>query len=412
MDLSPLFAPVTTTGFLDSFWPHRIFRNEGPPERAPWLFQLAELRAPHDLFHTHPDDVQLVFPASDNGRSRMSNVVLSPAKAGALYPAGMTASFGDMQRSMPAIGAVARALEQLTGVPAGTVDAIGHLSQPMTGFNQHFDHIDVLIVQLAGVKCWRFSSVPAVVAPTRSFARGTPLLGELREYVAGPEVLDHCELDQEFTMHAGGVLFLPRGHWHHTEAVGGESFSISFGFRTPSWTDLVIAEIRRRLVRVAEWRQPAFGGFSDISDRVAARARTALAALVAQLPEHLGSIVADDIIKTDAPVANLDDFHRLMRATFDPAKARDTTAQFSILSGDAAEHFSIEIQSGALAINHGQHASPDFTISARLDHFLQFARRPSEGEALFAEGKLQIAPVDLDSVQAFMAAFGAFHVPD
>lgn len=410
-----MFEPLTAERFIEEYWPDRMLHVEASPERAPALFGMPELRDPLSLFHTHPQDVQLVFKADPSRPGSFGNVFLPPSKAAALYQSGMTASFPDMHRSIPSLGAVTQYLEQLTGVMPGTVDAIGALSRPGTGFHLHFDAIDVLVVQLHGTKLWRVSPEPAVRFPTGNHVAGTPLIGELRAYA--PPESSQWSSDyvppgtKSVLLKPGSMLFVPRGCWHHTEAGEDESFSISFGFRSPPLADLVLRELRRRLLAHADWRRPVSGGSGGPAHPTTGRMLRQLDSLLAGWNDAVGPLTARGLLPSRASFDSVAQVRQRMKDSFVPEAARSLAlvAQFRLLADQRHEVFHVELADGALHMKDGEHPTPSLTISSSAADFLRFAADPAEGQALLTEGRLQVHPLDMEALGGLLASFQVFH---
>ncbi|PJN37325.1 cupin [Streptomyces sp. CB02959] len=84
------------------------------------------------------------------------------------------------------------------------------------GFGLHFDDHDVVVVQLEGAKRWR------IYEPTR--------IDPLRIDVEAPEPPDG-EPAAEIVLHAGDMLYLPRGWWHAVAAAEGRSLHLTCGLK-------------------------------------------------------------------------------------------------------------------------------------------------------------------------------------
>jgi hypothetical protein len=93
------------------------------------------------------------------------------------------------------------------------------------GFGTHWDDHDTLIVQIEGAKRWRIYG-PTRLHPTyRDLTAPTPPQGD--------------PLD-EFVLHPGDLLYVPRGHWHAVCASEGvASLHLTCGLQTTTGADLI-----------------------------------------------------------------------------------------------------------------------------------------------------------------------------
>ena len=105
---------------------------------------------------------------------------------------------------------------------------------------RHFDHGDVLALQLAGAKRWRIYDDP-VTDPV----------------VAGPSVerTDKGVVELDTVLHPGSRLFVPAGYWHHCDNTEGRSLHLSVVLNPPCAQN-VLAAIARAMVADPEWRRP------------------------------------------------------------------------------------------------------------------------------------------------------------
>ncbi|GHD16357.1 hypothetical protein GCM10010313_44550 [Streptomyces violarus] len=118
------------------------------------------------------------------------------------------------------------------------------------GFGVHWDDHDVVVIQLDGSKRWRLYG-PTRVAP-------------MHRDVDAPES-PPTDPVAEFVLHAGDVLYLPRGWWHAVAASAGQaSLHLTCGLQTTTGAD-VIAWLSDclRIHEVVRSDVPRFGSATD-----------------------------------------------------------------------------------------------------------------------------------------------------
>jgi 50S ribosomal protein L16 3-hydroxylase len=140
------------------------------------------------------------------------------------------------------------------------------------GVGPHFDSYDVFLLQVHGKRRWRISAQKDL-----ALKDGLPL-----------KVLQHFEVEQEWVLEPGDMLYLPP-HIAHEGVAVGECMTCSIGFRSPSANELIgqflyyLAERGTRTGRARDdlrYRDPHQGA-------VAAPAQ-----LPQALVEQVGSILA------------------------------------------------------------------------------------------------------------------------
>jgi hypothetical protein len=107
------------------------------------------------------------------------------------------------------------------------------------------------------------------------------------------------------------VLFVPRGLWHTTRA-GGESLSLNFTFDQPTWAQLVLDRLGRRLHEDPRWRELADGVAGASPARRAAAARR-LGALLGGFRDVAAGLDAGEVIAdvlSEAPISDASVFRR------------------------------------------------------------------------------------------------------
>ena len=153
------------------------------------------------------------------------------------------------------------------------------------GVGPHIDSYDVFLLQMAGRRRWRIARCDA------------PLL---RDDVP-LKMLARFEPEQDWTLDAGDLLYLPPGWAHEGVAVGGDCITASVGFRAPTASELAGVLLERLSedapggsLRYRDPRQPATaqpaalpGALLDFARRSVQRALAEPGALERVLGEWL-----------------------------------------------------------------------------------------------------------------------------
>ncbi len=93
------------------------------------------------------------------------------------------------------------------------------------GFPPHYDTHDILVLQIAGLKRWHIDE-PTIRLPHDSQTC------DPASYTPGPRLLD-------IELHAGDLLYLPRGYAHSTTTGQSHSAHVTIGINIYSWVDLL-----------------------------------------------------------------------------------------------------------------------------------------------------------------------------
>lgn len=193
---------------------------------------------------------------------------------------GATIVLQGLQRSCPPLARLARDLELELSHP---VQVNAYVTPAGSrGLGVHYDTHDVFVLQLAGSKQWSVHP-PVLEDPLAS-----------QPWKGGRA--DPGEACLSVDLHAGDVLYVPRGFLHSAQAQQALSAHLTVGVVTTTWHDVVT-----RLVSAAaterELRRALPAGYADDADGLATGVGDALVRLRAWLDGVDPRVVADDTIR-------------------------------------------------------------------------------------------------------------------
>jgi hypothetical protein len=195
-----------------------------------------------------------------------AGAVVDPVKLFAEYRQGATVILSELHRSWAPLARLCAAVERTLSHPAQTNV---YLSPPGAhGFSPHYDTHDVFVLQAAGSKRWRLYGAPVLL----------PLPDNPYPY-PGP---DPGPPAAEFVLHAGDLLYLPRGHVHDAVTSDSVSLHITLGINTYTWADLFMEALHALCQLDARFRRALPVGFA-VDGAAAARARAVCGPLVRAL---------------------------------------------------------------------------------------------------------------------------------
>jgi 50S ribosomal protein L16 3-hydroxylase len=143
------------------------------------------------------------------------------------------------------------------------------------GVGPHFDSYDVFLLQVQGKRKWRIGRMnEAALVPT--FLPNVPL-----------KILAHFEAEEEMTLDAGDMLYLPP-RWAHDGVADGECITCSIGFRAPSDHE-VAREVLQRLLETE---------LDDADAKLYRDPKQLATDTPAQVPEALQAFAVDAVSKT------------------------------------------------------------------------------------------------------------------
>lgn len=155
------------------------------------------------------------------------------------YAQSRSVNIHRFERHWPPVAALCRSLEAKLRHP---VNATMFLTpKDSQGAEIHYDNVDVFILQIHGTKHWRIYK-PTVWLPLKETA--DPIPAE-----------DTVEPIQEFDLHPGDLLYMPRGYPHEAFTSDCSSLHITVAVPVLRWADLLGAALAQVSHEDAHLRQ-------------------------------------------------------------------------------------------------------------------------------------------------------------
>ncbi len=253
--LSALFPTIQSDRFLERYWSARPLWSHGSAAR---FGRLAELNQIGSILRVAVRS-RMEMKAILRGTHHHSNEIpIAPSSAISLYDSGATIVCNAIHQWHEPVAVWTRTLTRQLRTPPHAGSCNAYVSPPGVGVGMHFDDHDVIVVQLGGRKRWRFAVNRTVTHPTVN--SGPQLADEVARYATGPSP-KRMPRGTTVELRPGSVLYLPRGYWHDTDA-REPSISLTFGFRIPTWVELVRDHLSQRLVQHVDWRESIWQAWS------------------------------------------------------------------------------------------------------------------------------------------------------
>jgi ribosomal protein L16 Arg81 hydroxylase len=262
--LDAFLQPVEHDRFISDHWEHQpLHVGRQQPDHYAGLFDLSDADAllsnSGGLWSSGVQVVQNGSVAthighSPKGENRSAGRVEAIYQA---YRAGATLIFSSLQERWPSV----RAMHvELSSALTASVNVNGYLTPPnAAGFPIHYDTHDVFVLQTSGTKRWRIYP-PMVELPVKSQTFKKEML---------PEDLDHDDPVLDVLLHAGDMLYIPRGFLHAGEARDRASLHLTLGVFTTTWGTVLESALQSVINSHPEVRAGLPLGFGS-DDRVRA----------------------------------------------------------------------------------------------------------------------------------------------
>ena len=246
MLIDTLLGDLPRTAFLQD---HYLQRPVARPSTAAHLRELATWATVERLVENPSCDLLLVRDGTPWSGPRPA----SAREARALFEQGYSLVLRHADRQDASLAELGRTL---SAELQGTVNLQVYCTPAGHGsFGWHCDPEEVFIFQTAGAKRYQLR---------RNTLNPTPLLETLTDVT---NVSRERTPVEECWLQAGDWLYIPGGYWHHVDAPGQESISISVGLMPPTPID-VLDFLRAHLLRSRPWqrRLPPLGHASALPD--------------------------------------------------------------------------------------------------------------------------------------------------
>lgn len=249
-----LISPTEAVRFFRTHWERSHLRlHRGQPEYYADILTAADIdtlfrsgRLPAAQIKAVQENANRTPQQSGEGFADMAELLKQ-------YAQGATLVIDGAHQMIPPLNLFCAGLEAELQFP---VQANIYITPPQArGLRPHFDTHDVIVMQIAGQKEWHLYGFTAQAHPTAEDA--------------------HCnrtdverEAEESLTLHAGDLLYLPRGLIHDAVTGAGPSIHVALGLKPDLRLDLLRA-LAERAQRRAFFRQALPTGLSDADEAAA-----------------------------------------------------------------------------------------------------------------------------------------------
>lgn len=290
-NLQRLISPLSMDAFIQDFWPHCPLYIDGHG-RDPNELLGFKICMEFDALSKMWPRPALVMPrkAGDEALGEVS----SSALALKCYRAGHPVFLSRPEEVFEELGDWIEQLRIDLSVDERIrfVSAF-HASPGGTNTALHFDHAVSIVVQIRGERIWRLWPNTSHKNPTNRYSvTMSRWPDELIDYGNDAALPEGSGI--KYLLRPGDCLVVPNGWWHTVEAPV-ESMALMFIAINFPWADVVLGELRRRLLTDSRWREMAIGVRQVmLADRETARQK--LGKLLSELPSIVSSISVDDVL--------------------------------------------------------------------------------------------------------------------
>jgi 50S ribosomal protein L16 3-hydroxylase len=287
MGLAALLKPLSTQRFLSEYWQKKPYISHGAPERFKELVQIPELQSIDAILGAWGGQADAWAP-----RDRKDPVITAEARQlPAFFESGYTLYLSNVEQYVPSLEPLARKMELDLGLRNNDVYFEAFVSKG-AGSAVHFDPNVTINIQLIGSKRWMVAENKHVINPHMGWSVGTSVDEKMASYSKQPFPIRMPPSAASFEAKPGTLVYLHPGYWHSTEN-HEPSLSLLYTINPPSWTDLLVEEIRYHLQSIEESRELAFGLGTTANGQ---HKKQRLQRLIQAMGEMTMQLSADDLL--------------------------------------------------------------------------------------------------------------------
>jgi 50S ribosomal protein L16 3-hydroxylase len=289
LGLAELLHPLSIERFLSHYWQKKPYVSHGALERFGEMALIPELASIETLLEAWQGTADAWAPRD----TKNPVITAEREQLQAFYESGYTLYLSRIEDHVPALEPFSRQLELDLGLRFGDVYFEGFVSQG-TGSAMHFDPNVTINIQLIGRKHWKTAENKHLINPHMGWSVGSDVPELMQGYARQPFPSIMPRGFRSFEAREGTLVYLQPGHWHSTTN-HEPSLSMVYTINPPSWTELLLDEIRNELHLVDDSRELAFG-LGSVESRRQNRCR--IEALIKELGKVAARLDPDKLLTT------------------------------------------------------------------------------------------------------------------
>ena len=296
--LTRLLAPQTVEMFLAEHWGRQSLHIPGPADRFTDLGITSAAIERAIRTQSLRDEMQLRFVGTDDRVDDRPPDLENYS----IHRSAHTLCIDRIEQQFHTLREYCVAIKA-TLAHCGAVFMSCYASPIEQGFTTHWDCQSSFVLQLEGVKRWRFSPRPALPWPP-AVVTGPRGMSEFREHYPWAAVdfptSGAPSNFEEAILTPGDVLYIPAGAWHAATALDGHSLALTMACMPYTSADLVDDAVRGMLSADSRWRAslPPVDANSSLPDRLPDSVRQFLNARLLELRSCVDELTADDLYET------------------------------------------------------------------------------------------------------------------